>query len=534
MSSGTVFEPGASHAAIEAAAPRVMSPADLSRLQRRGMSPRQQKLDWLWSWYATTIYDAYMWDWNGRKNLDPIMRDHVVSAAFIPPGFYDGGQTNPLKLRRPDTPTGLAKLIVDRYTSLLFTHRSSPRIVSPGDPDTEDYVAALVEECKLWSHMDRARTYGGAMGSIAVGFKFVEGTPVIELHDPRFARAEFAVGGEHEVIRLEKRYVYSQEDFDAETGEWSTQAVWYRRVIDANSDTLYAPELVADGTEPNWKPLQVVTHGLGFCPVVWIQNLPSESSVDGTPDAHGCYDLIKAYDMMLSQANKGTLANLDPTLVLITNNPLTGLLKGSDNAIQLPVGSEGKYLEMTGAATTVALNLAKAYRDQVFELAEVVLTGSDEAKSQTATEVERKFAAMLSKSDRHRVQYGDRGALKLVRMMLKAVRKLNETPQFDETGALKIVGLNLPPKVTPAKDGKPPAFIPRKLGDESAQLMLRWPRYFTPSLLDAQLAVAAAVAAQAGQLLDKEHAAEYVAEYFNVEDVQGMLDKVLKEKHFCH
>jgi hypothetical protein len=92
-----------------------------------------------------------------------------------------------------------------------------------------------------------------------------------------------------------------------------------------------------------------VQHGLGECPAVWVQNTPILDDIDGDPDCHGAFEMIHAIDMLLAQAQTGTIANADPTLVISTNADLpTDLAKGSRAPIKLPSDGRAEYLELEG------------------------------------------------------------------------------------------------------------------------------------------------------------------------------------------
>lgn len=281
------------------------------RIARLGLSPRQQRLNFYYSHYRGQCYDARAIDWDGTPYTDQIDREAIARATFTPPGYYDAGAQWPLKFRRPTAPYSLCKVIVDRFTGLLFSERRHPQLRDPGDLLTEDYVRALAESARLWPAMIQARTFGGACGSVAVGFQLVEGRPVVEPHDPRWIFPQFDDRAALKLKSIEKRYIYPEDRFDPELGKWVEVNFWYRRIIDADRDILWDPVFVGEGDEPDWErlPAKVVEHGLGFCPVVWVQNMPVADDVDGDPDCHCIYDTIESIDALIAQANRGTLAN---------------------------------------------------------------------------------------------------------------------------------------------------------------------------------------------------------------------------------
>jgi hypothetical protein len=503
--------------------------AAMGRIARLGMTPRQQVLNRYWAAYRCQSYDARRVDWNGQQTTDPVEHEAIASAGFIPPGFYDaGGQMLPLKYRRPTAPYNLVKVVVDRFTGLLFSERRHPQLRVEGDSVTEDFVQGLAEASRLWPSMIQARAFGGATGTVAVGFQFIDGKPIIEVHDPRWVRPDFVNRVTFELRAIEKRFQFPMEVLDQEKGEYVEVSFWYRRVIDQKHDVLWKPIPVGEGDEPNWDDPNLiesaVEHGFGECPVQWVQNLPVSDSIDGDPDAHGIYDMVEMIDSLLSQANRGTLRNADPTVVVVSQDGLAEVAKGSDNAIKLTPGGDAKYMEMSGSGVKAARELAEETRHKALEVAQCVLEHPDMA-NRTATEIERVYSSMLAKADVLREQYGERCVKPLMEKMIRAARKTT-TPVVRDGGIERGV-LNLPPKVTRGDDGQV-AQAARQLGPGGA-LKLQWPGYFEPVLSDVNTAVGAAVNAKAAGLVDDEHATKFISDYFRVEDVPGMMKKAKAE-----
>lgn len=518
MSSATKYEPYAARKIQSGLAPEIMA-----RVARLGMSPRQQVLNRMWASYRGQQYDARRVDWDGTERSEGIDFEAIATAGFIPPGYYDAGATFPIKFRRPSTPYHLRKVIVDRFTGLLFTERRHPQIRVVDDPRTEDYVRTLVDVARLWPAMILARTYGGAMGTVCAGFQFLDGKPAIEVHDPRWCVPEFEDRHTLKLASLEKKYMFPVDERDPETGAWRQVPYWYRRIIDAERDVLFVPVPVSDAA-PVWEVEREVVHGLGFCPVVWAQNLPVQDDVDGDPDCLAIDDLCDQIDALLSQAAQGVLANSDPTLLIVTDAELESIRKGSRNAIKLPSGGSAQYMELSGTGPKAALELADRLREMALEVAQCVLDQPETAQV-TATQVERRFASMLSKAAILREQYGERLVKPLIEMMLKGARSLAKPRVVD--GVLVRQTLQLPMKVQPNGDGTVKRAA-RELG-EGGILELVWGPYFAPTLEDAQKAAQSATLAKSGGLLDSAHAIAFVAPYFNVEDVTAISEKIKAE-----
>jgi hypothetical protein len=321
---------------------------------------------------------------------------------------------------------------------------------------------------------------------------------------------------------IEKRYVYPVEVRDDE-GTWHEVPMWYRRVITEEYDCVYKPEPVRE-EEPAWRVGNIVEHKLGFCPVVWIQNIPVVGDVDGDPDCQGVYEMIESIDSLYSSAQQAILANCDPTVVISTSAPLSEVRKGSDNAIKIPDGS-ASYMEINAGGIKAAQELAEIYESKVLKVAQVYLEG-DASIPQTATEIERRYSSMLAKADILREQYGERGVKPLLQMAMRAAKKLS-TPTRSSDNTITRQKLHLPPRVW--KEGDKVLTEERVIGSAPESLNLSWPRYFEPGLADATQAVQAAAGAKTASLIDNETATKFIAEYFQIEDVGQLVSKIQGE-----
>jgi hypothetical protein len=529
LSSGTNVQGSAeARRMVDALAGKALDPESLDKMRRLGMTERQQGLNSLWAWYRCANYAVRGMDWDGTQHTEGLDHEAIATAGFIPPGFIDaGGATLPLKFRRPSAPYRLVKVIVDRFTGLLFSERRHPKLRVDGDPDTEDYAAAMADSARLWQQMILARTYGGAMGSVAVGFQFLNGKPIIEIHDPRWTHPQFKDRATLKLYEVEKRFMYPVDKRDPLTGLFHTENYWYRRIINETSDILFKPAPVGDGEEPKWETDRSVDHNLGECPVVWIQNTPNQDGIDGDPDCLGIYDLCERIDQLLSQADASTSYNCDPTPWASTDANMPDVQMGSRSVVKMPSGSSLNLLEHNGSGPKGATDLVDKFRALALEVAQCVLE-HPELANRTATEIERAFSSMLAKADVMREQYGERGVKPLMTMMTEAARKLG-TGTVDAAGVIQRQVVILPPRIMKDADGNIQRF-PRKLGAEGSDLGTQWPGYFEPTPTDVVQSTQAATLAKTGGLIDQEHATKFVADSFRVEDVPAMLKKIAAEK----
>lgn len=449
------------------------------------LTQRQQTLGELWKYFHVAEHDDKKVDWDGRPVLSREQLRISAQNHYVPPG-YDNVSDMPRSMRKPVAPLGIVRNIVSRFTGLLFSNRKQPRIAVPGDPKTEDYLQAMIKSGAFWPAWIQARNHGGSMGSACVGFRFVQGKCMFEALDPRWTTPEFTGRGYKEPSKLTVQYTYSREVKD-ENGKYRAVWYWYRRVIDADTDTVWVPVKCKD-KEPNWEYTQknTVRHGLGFVPYEWIQNLQDDDDCDGDPDCSGCYDLVNVIDQLLAEVYTGTIKNTDPTLLLVTDADFKDVSKGSDNAIKLPSSGSAQYLELAGAGARIGLEVLKDLEERVYRLAQCVPDSVlyQNSGEKTATEIERIFSSMLEKADSLREQYGP-AMTRLCEKVLKAVRLYTSIRELPD-GRLIRGRVEVPPKVIQQPDGDV-VEIPRSIG-KGTVCEIKWPAYFRPTMTDADTA----------------------------------------------
>lgn len=517
---------------------RRMAPLAMRNIINLGMTPRQQELNHFWSWYATCRYDARKVDWDGTERVDRVDAEAIATAGVLPGGFYDAAKSYPLKFRRPTAPYHLPRVIVNRFTGLLFSESQHPKLRCIGDPDLEDYATALADYARLWAAMIQVRTFGGGTGSFCVGFKFIDGAPQIEVHDPRWVTPKFKNRETFELKSIEKRWMWPDYVPD-EKGEFEEVWYWTRRIIDEEVDVVWhRVQVNSSGEEPNWEEHQpdlAVAHGFGECPVVWGQNIPVSDHEDGEPDCLGVYDMVEEMDALISQATTATKRNLDPTTLIFTDMKLRDVLsKGSDNAVKLEKGASVSYLEMTGSGQKEALDEALKLRGLVLEITQCVLDHEDDTSSgqETATRSRMRYASMTAKADQLREQYGQKCVLPVINKMIRAIRKLSiaKPGAAPDGGALRQT-IILPPREITGEDGTK-SYEPRVLPEKEEQkgsMTLLWPPYFPPSLQDALAAANAVKSAKDAMAISDETAAHFLAPYFGVDDVPAEILKIKAE-----
>ena len=489
-------------------------------------SKRFKELDKLEAYYRCTQYDGRRYDWNGN------MRGYG-QAADIEPGYYV-----PLAQRRPSARYNLARLIVRRFTAMIFGTERFPELMVDGDDDAQDYVRALARAAKLPARMQELRRKGGAQGSVGASFGFVGGKPRLSIHNAKHIT----------ILRWEDRY----EHRPAEVLEsWAYPRTVWDKDGKSREITMYFARYWNEQEEVTWDPIPaelartqqwqkainstVIEHGYGFCPFYWIQNQPDSDEVDGESDYEGQCDTLDQINILLSATSKGTVANVDPTLV-IHDDPQTAnkgsIRKGSENAIYSKGGA--KYLELTGESLKAGLALLKELKQETLDTVGVILGDPDtmSSKVSSAAALRMLYMPMLTESDVLRDQYGTAMVQLLGGMLMAAKQIAGRDPgqivtTEDGQKMQQLPSVKLPQRAVAGEGDGPPTMVDRVPG-ESEEITLNWPPYFPNTWQDTKEAVNAVQAARGGQsaIISRKTAVENVAPLLGITDVDEEMDAI--------
>jgi len=480
-------------------------------------SDRQRDLLRRESYLRCTQHDHKQFDFDGY-----LIR--FSDAVDVPSSDYV-----PMKRRRPTSRMDLGKVITKRLTAMLFGHDKFPLIRVEGDADAEDFARQLAVESKLAIRLIEARDIGGSTGTSVLSWGFVAGRPVVEVH--RSAFVEVLEWQDYEARRpgkVLKVYPYMRRVWDVE-GKPRQKRFFYVRYWDDRIDAVWSavPEDAANQRSWSMLPAKVVRHDLGSCPVYWIQNIPDSSSADGVSDYEGQEEGFDALDVLLSATQRGTVANVDPTLV-IHDDPRENdgvVRRGSSFAIYARNGAS--YLELRGSALTSALELLHVMRQTELDKADVVLLDPEKISGGTvsAASMRMRYASMLAKCDTLREQYGA-AIVNVLQNMLSAARRLPRgaaEPSGEGEGSWGVVTLAM--RAEPRKDGGVD-YVERTPG-AAETVSLRWPPYFPATWQDRKEATETAKGATGGRpVLSQRTAVESLATLFDVVDVDRELEMI--------
>lgn len=498
--------------------------------QKDALTPRQRYLGRLWRWYRAVNYSHRKFNFDGLEvSADEHELYQYEAAEYCPPGYEMGsgsvaGQPPKLAQRRPTAPYRIPMAVVNRFTSLLFAGEQVPYVRHKFFPDVSELVEQLVVDVGMWQHMRQVRTFGGAVGSGVTAWHFEDNELVLEALDPRWITPKWVSRQGGRLAKVTIQYQY-EEDVVTPTGLIVGKQFWFRREIDDEFDITFKPVEVTD------KPPTFVSnrdlsfrHGFGICPVVWVQNTPSDD-LDGDPDCYGIYDTIEVIDILLSQGARGTVANCDPTLSIFTDEEnIQKVVTGSGHVLKLPANAKTQLLELAGSGPKTAYELATELRRIVLETVRCVLDDPSIGDRATTTEVLRTTSAMHDRAAEFRDQYGRHVARVLVGLIQSIVAVhgrpivgVDGKPRKNAFGQTEIAVVSS--GMDPVKFDK----LVRSLQTEArvltpAQIELKWPLFTEPMSDDITKGVASAITARDNHLITPEHAIRYVARLLGVRD----------------
>lgn len=484
-------------------------------------SERYKDLDWHERYYLCTQHNHKMYDSDGRIITNGARAGQMLSSEAS--SWYV-----PLSMRRPAAPYRLAKVITNRFTSMLFGHQRWPSIRVDGDADTQDFCEALITATGLAAKMIQARNIGGSVGTVGLSWVFRNGEPIVNVHNGKFLDVlEWEDRDKLRPASVAEVYQYPVTEYDQTTKTYVKNKYWYRHDWTKTEDIGYLPVKVEPGQDPVFERDEATSaeHDDGFAHFVWIQNIPTIEQ-DGQHDYDGLEDNFDALDMLLSTLTRGMVCNLDPTLVLAMDPDIVkrhGVNKGSDNALIVGVGGSAQYLEVGGTSVTAGVALFNLKRKSALEVAECVLTDPDEAAGgqQSAASIAKVYEPMIAKCDVLREQYALAIKRLLFQMIASARKHLGEKSAIitadgadvavdaDGEPVTTVSYLNLPLKVkvedvtddmgTPTGE-QSITFEPQMPG-EGGDIKLEWGPYFTPNPTDQNQLVTALSLANGGKAI---------------------------------
>ena len=395
------------------------------------------------------------------KRLD--LFDRLLDGTFydhIPNAFYDetdqSGRMIEIKRRRPSVQYRFCGQVASYAARKLFAGNHAPRIMHKDEASRKSILRTLRKARWLPTLLKAAKL--GSVGSVAVTFRVqrLPGVPIqigMNVWRSKYCEPTFDSMGELTGLRLQ--YVVSGSSLIAldapepREGEKIDPAgkYWFVRDYGMMNEVTFKPVL-----DTHWDPVggflgdhtrtlqewENVEHGLGFVPAHWFRNLVGGTDPDGDCTFEPGIPNSIELDFTMSQIGRGVRYNAAPQLVvkgmMMDEGSDGAVIRGASDYIHLAPdvrdqeggtvqsGSDAKLLEMAGTGTEASLRFVDKLHDMALEAVAANRKDPERMKgpmSGRAMEfIDQEFYDLVMEL---RTQYGEYGALPLIRKMIQAV-----------------------------------------------------------------------------------------------------------------
>lgn len=294
-----------------------------------------------------------------QKNLSARAKALQSLERYVEGTQYEGlpdwfSDKKPLWERAPCIVVPIVKSAIDSNGDLLLGDGRYPaaRVDGFSGEDADNFekaVARVTQQSRLKAAAREVFSAGQGCGSACAIFGLRSGRLFIDTVLARWCEPKLDAEGA--VLELEIRYPYLAIEKTPNGEKYVCKL--YRRTIDAQSDTTYNPvEAKPDGSEPTWTKQTEITHGLGYCPVVWFPHLKGCAAVndyDGRAIHEHLTDEIRAHDFAVSQRHRAALYAGDPQWTEIGVEPGYNPT-GSARKAEVPASQFGRPGEVAHAA----------------------------------------------------------------------------------------------------------------------------------------------------------------------------------------
>lgn len=422
----------------------------------------------------------------------------------------------PIRERRPSVRYNLSKIIVNDSVSMLFGDNHFPAIEVQSDGETDNTAlnetyAKLVKDLQLSSVFVDLAT-NGSIGSVALWLRVLSARVYFKVMRTAYLTPTFDPEKPNVVTKMREQYKVTgrelrERGYSLPPNQDDTR-YWFRREWDAIAEIWFEPWKVAEPVDFTPRPdlTRSTTHKLGFCPFLWVRNLPSEDELDGGctfDDGGGVPDTQIQIEYQLSQSGRGLSYSSQPTLVIQDDNTKPDSIVAGD-AIQIPTTGDAKLLEIDGNASNAVIEYCRFLREMALEVG----GGNrvDASKLSTAASgraIEMMNQALIWLASKLRVTYGEGALLDALNMIARVSQKIALT----------------------YKDGTPVGKL-----DTSKPLTLKWPDWCAPTVEDKMNQATAVKTLREAHVISVKTAVNIVAPTYDIENVDEEVKEVTAER----
>jgi len=437
------------------------------------------------------------------KVRDGKLYDHIPYA--FSEERNGNGEYIPLSKRRPSVRTGICRVVVEDSVALLFGEGRFPMVAAPA-PALRAVIKELITETRLGEVMNAAAIHG-SVGSVAILMRILAGRAFFEMLDTTYLTPSWSLTAPDTLEKVvELRKVKAAQlraaGYVVADGEY-----WFQRQWDFDAETWFFPLSVIDyasGKAPQVDPVRTVVHGLGFVPMVWIKNLPSQDKIDGPCTFEAAISTVIEMDYQLSQAGRGLKYASDPTLLI--KEPAIAdegsIVRSAGNALVVSEKGDAKLLEINGTAAAAVVEYVRVLREVSLESIHGNRTNVDKMSgAQSGRALELMNQGLLWLADRLRITYGQNGLLPLIRMLCLASEKMSISVGGKPVGRLKADGISL-----------------------------KWARFSPPSYAEKLQEAQAYRTLRDGGLMSQETVISKIAADNDIEDLDQEVSRISKDQ----
>lgn len=410
----------------------------------------------------------------------------------------EAGEYIPLRQRRPSVRYPLCRIVVEDSVALLFSEGHFPTIDSP-DRAIRAVFANIAKETRLNLTMTDA-AMRGATGSVALLLRVLLGRIFVDVLDTIYLTPRWDPTAPDTLARVDERYKVSGADLRKngyDIADLDAQ-YWFARCWDTESETWFLPTPVGSTLPPTIDDTRTVSHRLGAVPIVWIRNLPGQSttgdSADGSCTFFAAMHSQVEIDYQLSQVGRGLKYSSDPTLLLKDPAlPDGALIKGAGNALIVSEKGDARLLEIGGTASAAVIDYVRTLRELALESIHGNRASPERITSaQSGRALELLNQGLIWLADNLRTSYGETGLLQLARLIVRASHVYTLVVFGQEIGAL----------------------------DPAVRLSLKWPRWYPTTADDRQKDVQSLISLVTAGCISRETALKVIAGCYDMEYIE--------------
>lgn len=227
----------------------------------------------------------------------------------------------PLQERAPCIRYNITRSAVCAFRSNLVGEDHFPDVTSRNGNDDDDEgfseedsqaidktLAAISSQVRFQSVCGEAVTEALSIGSVAAIFGIRAKRLFVDITKAQWCMPTFDTEGAVSVLEIKYPYIDTNLLIN---GKYHARAMWYRRVIDDVTDTVYKPVEFKNASDPVvWTIDTIVSHNFGFCPVLWYafeRGCSTAGRIDGHAIHENLMQEIDELNMLLSIKHRAAL-----------------------------------------------------------------------------------------------------------------------------------------------------------------------------------------------------------------------------------